>query len=80
MTALAFTIAQAVYMDRIFAAHLEAGGVDDPDAVFGHFDPLVLLAPFAIVICVLGFVVYTIGWLLRKCQRHSRMRKQLHQW
>jgi len=61
LAALGILVIQQVYIAKTFAAHLEAGGIDDPDAVFGHFNPLFFLAPFAIVICVLGLAVCTIG-------------------
>ena len=80
LTALAVLVVQQVYIARTFAAHLKAGGVDDPDAVFGHFNPLLFVAPLAIVICFAGLFVCVIGWLIRRCQRHSRTRKQLRQW
>jgi hypothetical protein len=74
LIALAVLVIQQVYTAKTFAAHLEAGGIDDPDAVFGHFSPLILLAPFAIVMCVFGLVFCTIGWLFMKRQRNRRMR------
>lgn len=80
LTSVAVLVIQQIMIARTFSAHLEAGGIDDPDAVFGHFNPLILLAPFAVVICALGLVVCSAGWLVRKCLRHRRMRKQLQQW
>jgi hypothetical protein len=80
LASLAVLVIQQLMIARTFSAHLEAGGIDDPDAVFGHFNPLILLAPFAVVICALGLVVCSAGWLVRKCQRHRRMRYQLQQW
>jgi hypothetical protein len=74
LTALAALAIQQVYVARTFAAHLEAGGIDDPDAVFGHPTPLIFLAPLAIVICFSGLIVCTIGWLFRMGQRQSRTR------
>lgn len=80
LTSVAVLVIQQIMIARTFSAHLEAGGIDDPDAVFGHFNPLILLAPLAVVICALGLVVCSVGWLVRKCLRHRRMRYQLQQW
>lgn len=80
LAALAVVVIQQVYIARTFAAHLKAGGIDDPDVVFGHFNPLFFLAPVAVAIFALGLFVCIMGWLFRRFQRHRRMRKQLRQW
>lgn len=69
LIALVTLVIQQVYIARTLAAHIEAGGADDPDAVFGHFDPIVLVAPLVLVICLIGGLVCLAGWLIKKGQR-----------
>jgi hypothetical protein len=76
LLALAGLVIQQVYMARKFASHLDAGGVDDPDAVFGHFDPIVLVAPLTLLISFIGVMICTGGWLIKRGQRYGRERKQ----
>jgi hypothetical protein len=71
--------AQIYHVESTFQAHLDAGGVDDPDVVFGHFNPLMLLAPIAAVASLLGASVSFVGWLFMRVQRHTRKPKNLLQ-
>lgn len=69
LAALFVLIIQQVHIAKTFAAHLAAGGVDDPDAVFGHLNPLILVAPLAVVVCFSGLVVCAFEWLHWRSRR-----------
>jgi hypothetical protein len=72
------TAVQLYHVDRTFQAHLAAGGVDDPDVVFGHFNPLMFLLPIAVLISFLGWASSSLGWIFIKVRRHARKPLPIH--
>ena len=72
--------AQLYYTDKTFQAHLNAGGVDDPDVVFGHFNPLMFFVPVAVLVSFIGSAVSFVGWLLMKMRCLARKPKPPRQW
>lgn len=64
LAAAVLLIAHQLYLSRTLAAHVSAGGVDDPDAVFGRWHLLVTVFLVAMLFRgVLGFIVCGIAWL-----------------
>ena len=73
--------AHQVYISRTFAAHLAAGGVDDPDAVFDRWH--ILIVPFVALplgLAFVGMIACGIGWIAKRTDRHARARRQIHQY
>ena len=80
LTALAVVVIQQIYIARTFAAHLKAGGIDDPDAVFSRNFAGIILEGLTLFASLGGLVICFIGWAVSWYQRQKRARRQLRQW
>jgi hypothetical protein len=79
-TALILT-AHQIYIHRTFAAHLAAGGIDDPDAVFNRAHILIIpLVVLPMIMAFIGLVTCSVGWSISRLRRHNRARRPLRQW
>ena len=79
MVAVFLLVAHQVYISRTLAAHIAAGGTDDPDAVFdrGH----ILIVPLVVLpmgLAFIGMIACGIGWIAKRVERHARAQRQAH--